>query len=298
MAQAVDEGSRFVARRPSRRIVAALTAVAVLGGGGALALTRGEAHTTAAKPAALQADAAPVVPAGDVAPRATTATTPAEAIDGFLAAEAAGEVSSGFDFLSDADRATYATPAGWEAAHAQLLPRLRSFEVGGVTESADRAEITASLRYTPSLDEFLGLVPAEATATWIVVRTGDAWGVALDQSTITPVYADDATAPAAVERWAESRQQCAATGEWEGTLLGFPGLAAGLCEADGSVAVGPVAPLAEVDASALTAAFGGDVVSWARVVSVTSPVPLRAVVAPVGDEWLVVGVLGPGLGGS
>jgi hypothetical protein len=30
---------------------------------------------------------------------------------------------------------------------------------------------------------------------------------------------------------------------------------------------------------------------WSRVVTVESPVRLRAVVAPVGDRWLVIGLL-------
>jgi hypothetical protein len=39
--------------------------------------------------------------------------------------------------------------------------------------------------------------------------------------------------------------------------------------------------------------FGADVVSWARTVTVEGAVPLRAVVAPVDDRWLVIGLLGP-----
>lgn len=55
--------------------------------------------------------------------------------------------------------------------------------------------------------------------------------------------------------------------------------------------VGPPLPLDALDAAPFLAAFGPEATSWARVVAVTDPVPLRAVVAPIGQEWLVIGVL-------
>ena len=55
--------------------------------------------------------------------------------------------------------------------------------------------------------------------------------------------------------------------------------------------VDPPLPLEAIDAAPFLAAFGPEASTWARVVTVTEPVPLRAVVAPIGQEWLVIGVL-------
>jgi hypothetical protein len=49
--------------------------------------------------------------------------------------------------------------------------------------------------------------------------------------------------------------------------------------------------LPEFESGPFVTAFGPETGSWARVVPVTAPVSLRAVVAPIGDEWVVVGVL-------
>jgi hypothetical protein len=55
--------------------------------------------------------------------------------------------------------------------------------------------------------------------------------------------------------------------------------------------------LSQLDAPPLQSSFGAEVVSWGRAVTVEGAVPLRAVVAPVDDRWLVVGVLAPPVGG-
>jgi hypothetical protein len=41
------------------------------------------------------------------------------------------------------------------------------------------------------------------------------------------------------------------------------------------------------------AAFGSAVHDWARVVTVDAPARLHVVVAPLGERWLVIGVLPP-----
>ena len=44
------------------------------------------------------------------------------------------------------------------------------------------------------------------------------------------------------------------------------------------------------DAAPFLAAFGPEVGIWARVVDVETPIALRLVLAPIGEQWRVVGV--------
>ena len=108
---------------------------------------------------------------------------------------------------------------------------------------------------------------------------------------IEPILPPDAEAVTAVEAWAASRQSCETDHQWDGEPLAFPALAADLCGTDGGVDVGDASPLLPTDATPFVAAFGGDVLTYLRAVPVAAPVPLRAVVAPIGRDWLVVGVL-------
>ncbi len=86
--------------------------------------------------------------------------------------------------------------------------------------------------------------------------------------------------------------------EYEGGLLGNPGLADSLCGAVGPVEVGRPGPLEDqIDAAQFVGAFGPEFDQWGRAVTVESPVPLQVVLAPVGVEWIVIGVLPGGEAG-
>jgi hypothetical protein len=163
-----------------------------------------------------------------------------------------------------------------------------------VTADDQRAEAGSSLDLVPVLDEVVGLVPAHATATWVAVHEGGVWRVSLEDSSLQPVWPSDATAAAAVEDWARARQECQsgeAIGEFAGGVLGSPAIADALCKRDGDVRVGGAEQLDGTDGAPVFAAFGAEAQAWARVVEVSDPTPLRAVVAPLGDTWLVVAVL-------
>ena len=89
-------------------------------------------------------------------------------------------------------------------------------------------------------------------------------------------------------------RQCASAEEYEGGLLGNPGLAESLC-GTGPVEVGQPGPLEDqIDAAQFIGAFGPEFDQWGRAVTVESPTPMRVVLAPVGDQWVVIGVLRPG----
>jgi hypothetical protein len=158
-------------------------------------------------------------------------------------------------------------------------------------EAEEGSEVTARVTFEPGLDEVMGLVPERARVTWATGEEAGSWWVDLDESTFEPLHPSDETAPAAVAAWAEAHQACRPARTWDGNLRGSPALAERLCGAEGTIEVGPALPLGAADAAPFLVAFGPGASSWARVVAVTGPVQLRAVVAPIGQEWLVIGVL-------
>lgn len=227
------------------------------------------------------------------------AADPAGAVEGFLAAEVLDDLAASYAFLSPETQATFGgSPASWVAAHADVLPPITRFAVGEVTTTDDgTATVASTIGLEPSLDEVVGLVPAQADVVWTVVSTSDGPAIELEASSFTPRFIPDGRAPADVAAWVASRQACGRDGEWGGTLLGVEGPVRELCGAEGAVQVGAPAPLGELEAAAFTTAFGEDALLWAREVTVSGPVELRAVVAPVGSRWLVIGALpadGPG----
>jgi hypothetical protein len=246
-------------------------------------------------------DSAVVVP-----DHATTTTTafaptyhpanlgPVSAVELFLTAEIAGAFEASFDRLSQADQESAGGVEGWVADHYLVVPTIRGFRFTADEADGPRAEVTADLSLQAELDQLVGLRPGEAAATWVLVEEGGEWRVAFSESRIAPVYLDEATAPPAVKEWTANRQACQPQPEGEPALLGFPALADRLCGAEGQVAVGPPSLLEDAaDASPFLAAFGPEVGLWARVVSVETPIDLRVVAAPVGERWVVIGVLEP-----
>lgn len=235
-------------------------------------------------------DTTPVVELPTDGPPGTPADTPAEAVAGFLTAEQEGDFRTSFGYLAPHDRATFGSPAGWVADHAKVMPPVQEFEI----VAADGTEVVTEVRLEPSLNEIVGLVPGQARITWVVVQEPDGWTIDLTEARIEPRYPPDEDAVATVRAWASSRQACSENPEaqWDRQLLGFPALADELCDADGDVRLGPVSRFRdESEGAVFLSAFGGEVNNWARVVPVTAPVELKAVVAPIGDAWTVIGVL-------
>lgn len=227
------------------------------------------------------------------------ATDPIGAVVGFLTAEAAADFERSFDFLSADARAAFGgTSASWIAVHADVMPPVTGFVIGEVTSFGDgRTAVASTVGFRPSLDEVVGLVPPQAQVTWMVVEADDGtFGVDLEVSAFSPLYVSDATASDAVAAWVTSRQACGRDGEWGGTLLGVVGPVRALCGASGQITVGEPAALSSFEAAPFTAAFGEDVLAWARQIEVTGAVELRAVIAPIGTEWRVIGALPPAPG--
>jgi hypothetical protein len=245
------------------------------------------------QPSATAANGSSSIPPSDNTP-APAAPTPRAAVETFLDLETKQDFVGSFGYLSAADRLKQRARSEWVAAH-EHLPPISGYTLLGVDGSTSRVD----LQLRAGLDYVRGLTPAHATATFAAVPEDGGFRVAYAASAVTPVYPPEAGAVPAAQQWADARQACQHPPELAGGLLGATYLADGLCRAPGTVTVGIVAPLPDSPAiEPLLAAFGPEVGRWARVVPVSSPVQLSVITAPVGESWLVVGVLAasPGAG--
>lgn len=231
-----------------------------------------------------------VVPASSERIAPTPAPSPSDAIEGFLTAEASGQHEQSFALLTEAGRDTYGSPATWQAAHASFFP-VAAFEMQGVNHAGSRTSVVTDVRYESTINEVIGLVPARAEVTWLVVEEGGGWLVDFDGADVAPRFPPDRDAVDAARRWATTRQDCRVAEEYSAGLVGLATIADRLCDADGPLHFGPVASLDSGDTSALVSAFGAPAATWARAVDITGPVEMTVVLAPVDDTWLVVGVV-------
>src|SRR5262249_23270977 len=208
-----------------------------------------------------------------------------------LDAEVARQYGVSYGLLSAPDRVDHNSRAQWTTDHADL-PTIAGFDLDAVQLHDGRADVAVSLRLHAQLNPSDGLVPARARATYVAVAEDGGWRVAFAQSSLAAQYPSPAAAPVAVREWAHARMHCAHAPEFVGGLLGAAARADALCGARGAIHVGRAVRLPETDQDQpFLAAFGSEVHEWARVVAVDAPVRLRVVVAPLGERWLVVGVL-------
>lgn len=214
-----------------------------------------------------------------------------KAVTGFLAAEAAQDFEASFAFLSSADRQKYADKASWIQEHGKF-PQVTAFRIDGSTPEGQDVRVTTLTGFQPGLDEVLGLTSARARSTWMTVRENGVWRIDLGRSSTQPLYPSDAPAREVARQWAQRRAACKSTEGLEVRLKGIPTLAERLCGARGEVRLGQVSKLFDTDDTrSLVSAYGPDVFAWARTVQVDSPEPMQIVLAPVGADWKVMGVI-------
>lgn len=220
---------------------------------------------------------------------------PVRIVERFLTAEIAGDFEASFELLSEADQEAAGGVEGWVAEHYLVVPPIIGFRLTADSVEGTKAEVLARLSLQAELDQLVGLIPGDAEANWVLVEApAGEWRVAFTESRVDPVFLDDATASSAVMEWGSTRQSCQPQEDGDLALLGFPTLADPLCGATGRVTVSAPTRLEDAaDAAPFLAAFGPEVGIWARVVEVQTPIALRVVVAPVGDRWVVIGVLVP-----
>ena len=222
------------------------------------------------------------------------------ALEAFLAAERDGLPSRSFHLLTRADQEDVGSAAAWAASSAARARPL-SFAFTSARPAPEGDEITVDVTRHPSLDQFAGFVSARATQVWRVEREGDAWRVGAAPVSDDPVLPPVAAAADEAGAWAQASASCdraAAKRLQDGEDLSGPtDLLAAPCREHGTwTAVGPPMTLDRApDTQALVEAYGPDVGSWARLVPVRGPHShFLAAVAPLGEDWRVIGVTSDG----
>jgi hypothetical protein len=232
--------------------------------------------------------------AAEVEPPSPAAASPDEAVATFVRLEAAGDHISSWGLL-DADlRSSLRTAHEWERRHARL-PQLVSFEP--TSTSADEGgavEVTGAATFVPELDEVVGAVPRRATVTWRAVAEDGGWRVDFGGTSVRGDWPDDSTARAAVEQWLHARRRCEPPRDLEygAGLVGAAGRADDLCGNDRPVDVADAERLGDVpDPGPVLAAFGPGADLWARQLELSGGADGHVVVAPLGETWIVIGLL-------
>jgi hypothetical protein len=249
--------------------------------------TQGVVH-----PASLDAPSVATVSPDSFAEPASARAALAE----FLGAERDGLTADSFRLLSHVDQQDVGSADAW-AASLPDRPRPLTFAVGPEQVMADGEQITVAVTRRPSLDQFAGLVSARATQVWHVVHEGANWRVGAEPMGENPALPPIAAAPDVANRWV----QASAASNWTaaGALTGIPNLTGPMdlllapCGEHGSwTATGPAITLDQAeDTQAFVEAYGPDAGTWMRLVPVRGPhIHFLAAVAPLGDDWRVVGV--------
>jgi len=230
----------------------------------------------------------PAPPAG---PAATPKPTLVAAVEALLAAEQAGDHPAAYRLLTAASREQIGDAADWADLRSEL-PAITGFEVAA---GKGDGTVVATVDHEPGLDPFVGLSPAQERQTWRGSRAGDGWLVD-GAPTIVLKLPPDRGAAAVARKWAEAVQDCdqalARLGQAVDEVYGLSSGASELCGSDGPITTGEVGPLESGPTSAeLVAQYTDAALEWARAVPVDGPTaPFVIVLAPIGDEWRVVGV--------
>jgi len=285
-----------VRTRPAALLTVAAVAAAGLAAGGTYLVARDDEPfrnspeasrvldgIDTARPNAL----AGAMPEPDAPPLSAAAATPQEAVTGLLNALVAADPERSYSSLSAEDRAASGPYATWKD-RLLTLPRVLDFQVTAVGPDS----VTTDVVFEPRLDEVAGFVPPRARATWATVEEDGGHRVAYADSTSEPVLPADTAATQAAQRWVTEQQGCREAPVYGGNLLGQPTLADTLCGTAGTFRAGAAQGLDGFrDPTPVLNAFGADASTFVRVVPVDGPLPLQVALAPLGEDWEVIGVI-------
>lgn len=224
----------------------------------------------------------------DVGAPAPSAT---EAVTRFVEAEIARDYEASFSLLSSDDRQRWSTPDDWQFAHNRLPILTSSNEPGDISELAQYA---TSVALEPELNLSVGAIPAHASVIWAPVTEDGGWRIAYLQSEFHFEYPNAQDARAAVTTWIQARQDCDDTAslEFSSGLLGTTVLADEICGWRGAIEVSGPGSISDLTSPAVILnAFGSEAEEFSYVFSVNTPAPADVVVAPLGDQWVIVAIL-------
>jgi hypothetical protein len=237
------------------------------------------------------------VPALDCATAAAAPGTAAAALEAFLRAEATGEPSASYALLTSDSRTRYPTLEAWVEARPNRVRPVAFCLRSERSVATDAVELEVAATHRPSLDPFVGLVPARSSQRWLVHRERAGWRVPSAPQRFEYLLPGDQAAAQATSAWVERLASCdrraAQTLQAARHLYGPADLPARPCRERGRWTAGAALTLDHAaDAQTLLAAFGSDVLTWGRAVPVRGPRShFYAALAPIGDDWRVMGVL-------
>ncbi len=177
-----------------------------------------------------------------------------------------------------------------------------TFTVDGV----ELDEVSFTVMQTPKVNEIDGVVAESAVGKVQTIAVDGGYKVEWTRRTVEPQFAVLSTdqrdaVSSQVTTWLLARQACEATppSQYRNGLAGVVGLADALCKTVGTPSVQTIGELDLLDEpTPILQAFGSGATVWARVAVVDGPVPMAVVVAPLGTEWIVVGIARPSISES
>jgi hypothetical protein len=300
---------RFASLLRTAAVILGVVAVGTGVGVGAVALTQGGAPGPKRRPptpsvaafrfptqGAVQAVAVDLAPADSfVEPVSARA-----ALEDFLGAERDVRTGHSFRLLTSADQRDIGSAAAWAESSANR-PKPLTLTITSEQPTPDGEEISVVVSRRPSLDQFAGYVSAQATQVWHLLREGSAWRVVAEPVAEDPALPPVVTAADVAGRWVQASAACnrdaAAALEAVSDLIAPQDLLAAPCAERGSWTVTGAATTLDraADTQAFVEAYGPDVGTWTRLVPVRGPrTHFLVAVAPLGDDWRVIGVTSDG----
>ena len=225
------------------------------------------------------------------------ADSPVAAVTSFVNAAIAGDLETAWSLVGTADQARL----GYKQRIAEQV--YASGWKGFSATSTVGDSVVGTLTQTPKVSDIDGVIAAEGNLRVQTIKEGSDYRVLWSRKSVVQAYpelsvAQDGAVSSAVSDWTRSRQACDAmpANEFSGGLVGVVGLAAKLCKTTGDPVLGVVSDLEALDEpQPIIEAFGGTALQWARVVPISSPVPMSVVVAPLGTNWIIVAVARPAI---
>ena len=236
-----------------------------------------------------------IAPAADAA-----AATPAAAVKALIGAALNGDSDTAWSQVSSTDRdrvgvkqriVEQVNAGGW-----------KGFSIAATVNDKVSVEVVQ----TPRISDIDGVIASSSTVRIATVKEGGGYKVLWSRRVAEQHYpevsdAQDAIVMASVKAWALSRQACDPTpiNEYTSGLIGVVGLGSALCNTTATPVVASVGDLETLDEpQPVLEGFGGSALLWARVVKISGPVAMNVVVAPKGNDWIVVALARPSISDS
>lgn len=224
---------------------------------------------------------------GEVDHPQVPAASAVAAVDAYSNAESTGDFATSWSLLSSDDRDEIGSFEAWRQQHS-VSPRF----TGSQLVSSGPGPVVTEATFEPRVDEAVGVIAGSARITWATTEENGGFTIDRSATRSDAHYPSDERAPLDANAWLTAvRSKTVPTG-YRGTLIGLPSLRADLAKAKGPFRPTRTMELADWTTPVLvTNAFGPAASTWARIVRFEGPTDFDAVMAPLGERWVVVGLV-------